>query len=409
MIKGVAALSVGQVLNQLLTMGGYIYLARVYQVEDFGGLAIVLAVGSLIGGVSTLQYELTVLLPRSERVAKLAQVATVVTALCVHLIYLLLLLVFSALSAITVLEAVAIFFVSLATATVSLTSSVLNRAEKYVRLASINLVRTVLTLIFAVLFPVLISRENGLVFAHASASLLLSFALLFLCVRVHEVAFLMRNPRRYFYWLKRNQNFALFTTPAACFSYLSSSMPVFLLRYFFGEWEVGLYSMLQRIIMGPLAVVTGAVNRVFHRELTRRLYSGETVKTFYESLSLKLVLLGLLGVGVIFIVSHYGFMGIVFGEQWKDLDSLLLLFSPAAFGAFVAASLSGFAVIGRNKIGMQFQLLNLIVVVCSISIGYVFFGDFTLVMLAFSAGLALSYIVHWLAMNYVILQNERHS
>ena len=407
MVKGVAALSAGQAISQGLTLIGYIYLARLYEVEEFGQLALIMAVGSVTGGVSTFQYELSILLPKEGAKAKLATHSVVLVVFFVHCIYCLLglLLVGSGLT--SFLEAISVLAVSLISAMFSVASSVLNRAERYFFLASITVGRTLITLIIAVLLSRVAVESNGLVLAHTIVSAALSLLLMALCVDLNSVRFLKSNTRRVFFWLKLNKQFALYTTPAAFFNYLAGSAPVFLLAASFGEREVGLFSMLQRVVMGPVGIISGAVNRVFQRELTKRIYNGEKVFRFFESLSFRLVGLGFLGGFVLLGLTNFNGMSLVFGDKWGGLDAILELFVPVCIAAFFSSSLAGFAVIGSNRLGMLFQFLRLLSVGIGFIIGFRIFDDFSLAIMFMSWALTAMFVIQWLGMISILRLRDK--
>jgi O-antigen/teichoic acid export membrane protein len=228
-----------------------------------------------------------------------------------------------------------------------------------------------------------------------------------LCVNLNSLRFLKNNTRRVFYWLKLNKQFAFYTTPAAFFNYLAGSAPVFLLAAYFGEREVGLFSMLQRVVMGPVGIISGAVNRVFQRELTKRIYDGEKFFQFFESLSFRLVGLGFLGGFVLLGVTYFNGMSLVFGDKWRDLDAVLVLFVPVCIAAFFSSSLAGFAVIGSNRLGMLFQFSRLLLVGIGFVVGYIFFDDFSLVIMFVSWALTAMFVIQWLAMISILRLRDK--
>ncbi|MBQ0783552.1 MAG: hypothetical protein KBT66_04895, partial [Amphritea sp.] len=85
-LKSVGVLTAGNVAAQAINLIGFMYLSRIYTPAEIGVYAVLIGISSIIGVVSSCRYEMTILLPKSERNAWLAVKASLLVSVFIFLI-----------------------------------------------------------------------------------------------------------------------------------------------------------------------------------------------------------------------------------------------------------------------------------------------------------------------------------
>jgi len=92
------------------------------------------------------------------------------------------------------------------------------------------------------------------------------------------------------------------------------------------------------------------------------------------------------------VAFQIGVLEKMFGDQWQGVDALALVMIPAFCISFVAKSIAGFAVLGRNEVGLIYQLILLFSVSAAIVISIFFTQSLVLIFSAISLALSLCFL-----------------
>jgi len=94
-VRNVLTLTSGTALAQLIPLILAPFLSRIYDPEDFGRLALYLAIVQILGAISSGRYELAIMLPKKEKEGVQITLLSIVITIAVSLVSLIVVLFFS--------------------------------------------------------------------------------------------------------------------------------------------------------------------------------------------------------------------------------------------------------------------------------------------------------------------------
>lgn len=151
-----------------------------------------------------------------------------------------------------------------------------------------------------------------------------------------------------------------YSAPGTLADNLSVQMPIFILSKYYDMAVTGIFSLTFRILNIPLSLVSGAL----HQVLLQRLASISNIspfKTMLFILKLFLVLL-ITMVPLVIFMWFYGeaFFAFVFGEAWREAGAMAKILVFAVAIRFAVSPLSAVLALERNiKIGVFWQFTYL--------------------------------------------------
>lgn len=355
LFKSVGTLTVGTAAAQGIMFLGVFFLSRLYSPEEFGLYAVVLGSVSIISAVSSLRYEMTILLPKQEKASRLAlQLAFMMAGIInlIGLVVVLILVISGLVDMYWITVPVAAFLVSV----INVGAFLQNRNQAYGRIVGVQIVRAFMFVFTGILLAWLGVAENGLV-----GAMLISYfvpAIFVLLVDFREFHAFNRNFgwRHLLVWGKKHNKFFYYSTPAVLISSLASQAPVLLLTVFMGAAFAGYYSMVHRIVMAPVVLISASVNKVYMQSVTSKLAAGKRIYPFTKSLIKRFIVPGIILSLVMALLFYFDALQKLLGEKWVEIDTYALVMVPAFLLGFIARSISGFDVLGRNELGLVYQL-----------------------------------------------------
>jgi O-antigen/teichoic acid export membrane protein len=346
---------------------------------------------SVASAVSSFRYEMTILLPKHDQASQLGLSLAFLTSLITNatgMTVVLLMVATGSLDAFWLVIPITSFFASI----INIGSFLQNRKKQYARIVGVQIARSAFFIVSATLASWLQLEGNGLVGAMVLSMALPAIFLLVTDFRRSKAFIGLSQKRRLICWARKHKKFVFYSTPAVFISSLASVAPVFLLSALAGSGVAGYYAMIQRIMVAPIALISGAVNKVYLQSVTSRLANGEPIYKFTKSLIRKFLLPGLVLAGSMTVAFQLGVLERVLGNQWQGIDSLSLVMIPAFCISFVAASIAGFAVLGRNEIGLLYQLILLSSVSAAIVMSTFYTQSWVLIFFFISLALSLCFL-----------------
>lgn len=395
-LRGASQLVIGTVAGQVLVILSAPLLTRLYTPEEFGVLAVYVAILAFVASVSTLQYDIAVPLPRTDRssttILTLSLIASlIITAICA--------------------VAVAIYghllmkwtnTPSLAPYLWALPLGVLvggaHRTFTYwgLRKTAFGLIaRTRLQqggfmATTQVLFGYLHWGVFGLIAGHVIGLSAGLFSLIrfwaqegFMTLRRVTVVRLRKMAIRY-------KDLPVYSTSGALVNTIGQQLPLLLFAGVYSPTIAGLYLLGQRVANAPVSLFAEAIGKVFFVsavEAQRDNGLPDLVLKVFEAL-LKICLAPLI---LLAIVAPELF-AIVFGPVWSEAGRYLQIMITWIAASFVFIPLLTLCtVLYRIKADMYFQLALAVARVAGLWIGSVFGGPLMAVAL-FSLGGTVVYI-----------------
>lgn len=192
----------------------------------------------------------------------------------------------------------------------------------------------------------------------------------------------------------RYRHFPLISSFSSLTNSLGLNLPSLLLLSLYGPQVVGWFALGQRVMNIPLTMVGRAVAQVFLGQAAgiARQSTGQ-LRRFYLKTAGKLLLVGLLPIGLISLAGPWLFVT-VFGESWREAGVYIQLLFFASISKFVVNPLAQTLIIlERQDIQLVWDILRLLLVVAVFSVPKYFQWPDTYAIGLYSISTMLSYIV----------------
>ncbi len=186
--------------------------------------------------------------------------------------------------------------------------------------------------------------------------------------KIYKLNIIEFKPKRIIENLRLHWRFPIFSMPADFISMLTGQMPVFLLGNKFGGELGGQYSLMNKSVAAPARLIAGSVLSLFKEEASRQYRENGECRTIYIKVLKRLLLLGMLPFGLLYLYSEYLFV-IVFGEGWAQAGVLASFMAPMFYLQFIASPLSyTLYLTGKNIDDLIWQISATIVMSSSLLI-----------------------------------------
>lgn len=172
--------------------------------------------------------------------------------------------------------------------------------------------------------------------------------------------------------LKRYRKFPLLGSPASLLNTLSLQMPYLIIPALLTSAVAGLYFLVFRVLMMPVALLGEAMMEVFRKKALEHLDKQGTCRPVFVKTLLFLTIVGLPPMALLVLLGQELF-AFIFGEEWREAGFYASLLAPMAFLRLVCAPLSGVLLI-REKLQLIFwlQFLFFVMVAVSLILGWLY-------------------------------------
>ncbi|MDA6067153.1 oligosaccharide flippase family protein [Idiomarina abyssalis] len=391
MLKNVGILTFGTGISQGINLLGLLFLSRLYTPAEFGLYAVLLGVITIAGAASSFRYEMTILLPKSESKASIATALSIITCLISNLLFLVVLLTLYAFGVVGVWWLI-IPVASIFTSFINIAAFLQNRNKQYLRIVAVQILKAITFILVAVIAGSYGATNYGLLLG-----LLFSVtlpAILIICFDFRIALSLAKKIEfsRLFAWGRIHRKFIYYSTPAVLANSLASQAPVFLLTFFFGASLAGYYSMVQKVMMAPVTLVSGAVNKVYMQRISTLRANRAEIFPFTFGILKKFVFPAIVIAVLMVTLFLMDSLEFIFGKKWLSIDNFALAMVPAFLFSFISKSISGFAILGRNELGLVYQVVLLISITLAIWLSYLIDLEGYEIFLMISATLLVCYV-----------------
>lgn len=362
--RNVVTLMTGTTVAQAIPVAISPILTRLYGPEDFGVLALFVALTSIFGAIANGRYELAVMLPESDDDA--LNVAALGLLIAAALSFLLLCIAVAFNGPISALLGNGdigpwLYLVPLTVLFMGLFNALNyynNRLKQYRDIARAGMLKSV----------VLAATQLGLGFLKVGAGGLVAGQVL---SALFANAKLLRNTLRHANWRTavrrermlalgaRYRDFPKYSMPAILANTLSQQLTNILVSAFFSVATLGYYSLVQRMLGVPSLLIGTAVSQVFFQAASsERRQCGNSRRIFDRTL-LKLIIL-VVPISLCLYIFVPKLFGFVFGREWIPAGEYAKIMVPLFAARFVSAPLS--VVMSVHEKQKQSLLINLLVI-----------------------------------------------
>jgi lipopolysaccharide exporter len=420
-LKLVAGTSFGQVLGVLAAP----ILARLYAPEAFGLVALFTSFVTILGVLSNLRYELSVMLPEDDCDAtNLLAVSLLASGFVSALVWMVIRLtgplILRALNAPELGPFLGLIPISLFLLGVFQALNYWNsRTKHFGRLSIARVTNSTITTTANISSGLAGFASGGaLILGGLLGSFTSTIVLAGQIWREDRSLFLSSiRYRRMIQLLKRYRKFPLYSAWAALLNSISWQLPTILLSIFFTPAVVGYYALGNRLLRTPMSLIGGALAQVYFQRASQAKTDGN-LDALVENTFQRLVKFGMFPLLIVTFIGRDIFV-VFLGEGWAEAGIYTQILSIWTFFWFISSPMSTlFSVMERQEIEMPLSITIFLTRLGSLWVGGVYdsprlaillfaitgvltYGYLNLAIMA-TAGVALRRVLHILVTNLLI-------
>ena len=361
--RNVLTLMTGTTIAQAIPIAISPILTRLYTPEDFGVLALFVAITSIFGSIANGRYELAIMLPKKDEdainILALGFIINVFVSLCLLIIIFIFhckivnLLNNQEISPWLYLVPISVFLMGC----FNLLNYYNNRKKYYKDLAKANVFKSIGSAIVQLLLGFLKGGAIGLISGQIFAQII-SNTKLFLNIKKDNL-FVKIKKVKIIALAKRYRKFPIFDTFVAVISIFYTRLMIFVLYIFYTANSVGMLFFAEKLIQVPISFIKTSISNVFFEKISK--LKKEDIFKECNELSYKIFKLTFIPF-LIFIFSSKWYCPIVFGDKWQYLNLYIVFLSIPVYISFLMSPFSYvLKIINKQEVSLFFHFIKLLV------------------------------------------------
>lgn len=392
-VRGVIVLGGGTAGSQVILLLTAPLLTRLYSAEDFGLLAVFMAILSSLSAVSSLRYELAIPIAEDEQEAVHIVVLAFLITFGVSLIVFFGVVFFRDSIAITLNVPDLASYLWLLPLSLLLLSSYQIFNYWAIRVKAFSAIaRTKLTQSVASIIVKIGGAPFGplaLIFGEVVGQVAGTTSLGTLAIRHRWHSFRVVRSHQIRTTAHRHRKFPMFATWGGLLNTVGTQLPPVLFAALFNPAAAGIYALANRVLSLPMNLVGQAIGNVFLAKAADARRDG-TVHLLVAQVHEKLAHIAMPPALVLAIIGPDLFVW-VFGAEWREAGVFAQLMVPMLYFQFILSPISTlFSVLDKQGQGMVLQGVMVITRSSTLVIG-AWLGDVRLAVTLFAIGSAASY------------------
>jgi len=368
--KNVLTLMTGTTIAQAIPIAISPILTRLYTPEDFGVLALFVAITSIFGSIANGRYELAIMLPKKDEDAINIFALGFIIVSCLSLFLLMIIVLFhnnilnllhnNSISLWLYFVPIAVFFIGL----FNILNYFNNRKKQYKDLAKATIIKSIATAIVQLSLGFFKAGVAGLISGQLASSFVANITLLKNILK-DKILISKISKIKMIALAKRYKNFPKFSMWGVLANSLSYHFINILISSFFSLMTLGYYSLVQRLLAMPSSLIGKSISQVFFQQATKeKQLNGNAIKIFKTTL-IKLLIISIPSFGILFFIVEDLF-AFVFGEEWRIAGVYAKIVIPFFCINFISSPLAiSMSIFEKQKSGLY---INLILIVSSLTI-----------------------------------------
>lgn len=383
------------VVAQLLLIISSPVLTRLYTPQDFGVFALFIGVVGILSTVTNLRYEQAIIIPNENyEASQLVYLSLLINIIISLLIFFTLTLFSREIFTFFNIESlinyywlipIAVFFIGC----FQVFNYWLIRNKEFGKVAKIKIQQSAIIIIIQFVFYKI--GAIALVLGHSLGQLLgvvKNGVIFFKSTKIDrkEIKKVANNYKK----------FPIYSTWSALLNSMGAQLPILMFTAYYNPAIAGIYMLTQRIIKGPLSIISQAVTQIFISNLR-----NEDEKIQFELLRINKFLTSLVLIPfAIIVVAGDKLFAFTFGSEWAEAGVAAAILSPWMFLVFICSPI---AVIieykGKQKVFLAFQLILFLLRLLSLYVGYILFDNYLDTLKVFSL---VSALLWFLLLTYIM-------
>ena len=363
--RNVLTLMTGTTIAQAIPIAISPILTRIYTPEDFGILALFMAIVSIFGSISSGRYELAIMLPKKDEDAinifALGFIIIIFISLFLFFIvlffddYLIKLLDNKEIGIWLYFVPITVFFIGL----FNILNYFNNRKKQYKDIAVATIIKSIVLAVIQLSVGFFKQGASGLIGGQIISNIFANMRLIkniikdkALMARISKVKIIALG--------KRYKNFPLISLPSNFINVLNQNLVNMLISTVYNIKTLGLYALVQRVMGVPSSLIGSSIGQVFFQQAAKeRQESGRAIKTFTSTV-IKLVIIAIPMYGILFLIVEDLFL-FVFGEKWQIAGEFAKILVPLFFIRFISSTVSTINTVFEKQLyGLYISLILLL-------------------------------------------------
>lgn len=405
--RNVLTLMTGTTIAQAIPIAISPILTRIYTPEDFGVLALFVAMTSIFSSIANGRYELAVMLPEKDEDA-INIFALGLLIVSILSIVLLLLVIFFNHIIVSLLEndkigfwlyfvPIIVFFMGL----FNMLNYFNNRKKYYKDIAKATIIKSIVLAMIQLVVGFFKSGATGLItgriFSQFFANMRLANNIL------KDKALISKITKiRIIALAKRYKRFPQFSMWAALSNTMTYQFTNMLISIYFSVQTLGFYSMVQKILGMPSTLVGNSIGQVFFQEATKEKQTkGNAIEVFDKTIR-KLLKISLPLFLILFFTIEDLF-AFIFGAEWEIAGKYAQIIIPLYFIRFVVAVVTvANSIFEKQNISFYWQLSLLFFSILTIVISHILKIEFLYFLYFFTSVMFIHYLVLYVLLRKVV-------
>ncbi|MCF8234555.1 MAG: oligosaccharide flippase family protein [Bacteroidales bacterium] len=379
-IRNILTLMTGAVIAQAIPFLASPLLTRLYTPTDFGIFALYTAIVGTAVVVSSLRYELAIMLPKEQRDARSLTFLSGLLTVGMALLSFVLILIFknyliekvnSDLDYFIWIVPVGLLFSGL----YQIMNSFSTR-NKFFKSTSAGKVTQSGAIIGSQIGLKLLSFSSiGLIVGKVIGDFLAFLYLFILNIRKNTLTLATVTKQNIIENARTYKDFPKYQALSAFLNQLAQNLPALLLTFFYAPQIAGFYALTTRILSAPIRLIGMSTREVYYQKASEMHARGENIFRLYLKTTLGLAKIGIIPFILFGIFATYIFTW-VFGNQWYTSGIYAQIIVAWSFFLFInSPTTTTIYILNLQRFGLKFESVSLTLRAFSLFAGYYFFDS----------------------------------
>lgn len=374
-LKNVTLLVSGTAIAQIILMLFQLVLRRLYSPEVFGAFSVYMSIVGILVILSTMRYELAVVLPKEDRKASGLVAGGILISLAINILVLIITIIFKT-YIIKWLDFPAeygywLYFVPLSTflfSTYQFFNYWLTRNSAFKAISINKVSRRLSEGIVQTIFGA-VKSASGL-FTGDIVGNAANITAGFYQAKRNGFTFSNLSWRKIKASLKRYSSFPKYQTIPAVLNTASMLLPIFLINKFYSSETAGYFDLSRQMLIVPISFITASLSQVLLKELSDRVKNNAKLTPSILKTAMYLSI-GIIPFMVVIMIWGEGLFSFFFSETWRVSGSYSAILAPAFAVQFIVSPLSiSFTVLEKLKVLAAWQICYFGAVLALLSLSY---------------------------------------
>lgn len=399
--KNILLLLSGNGLAQLIPLLVYPIITRLFSPSDFGVLAFILSIQTIITQISSGKYELTIALPKQNKDASHLfnmglTISIVISTLILPGVYL-----YSRIANNFSIAADKFFWLYFLTIIVFFTTvaqllnnwSIRHKLFKIIIIYSLilNISTAALRLIFGIFFV-----KDGLIISLIISQVISVVYFYYAIKKTRNNPEIKPFNKEILPISKTYINFPKYLMFVSFINSVSGNLPIFILNSYFNEYLTGQFAIASTILFKPITIYSGSVQQVLLQKSAELKNNNMPILPFLQKFVSRVFLLSIVPL-ILLIILAPAIINLFLGSNWSEAGKFCQLILPWAFLVFLSSSLSFIPnLFNKQPKSLFIDLIYLVLRIIALLIGIIYKNAFIGIGFFAAAGvIIISYQLYW--------------